>query len=163
LSTIACRILCVPVQGTPEPRSMKKKVAHGSALSRIHRIASNRNSPKFISKILQSLTPVPLKTPPPSTLHSPVPIPLVTPMDRYARSRMFFLQTNICVSERTPYAMSLMLQVAGRSYADLLRNPNMRTSENSVSANFAQYLFHRLDAKRNPARRLSILTQLSLP
>ena len=38
----------------------------------------------------------------PGTLHSPVPIPLVTPMDRYARSWMFFPHTNVCASERTP-------------------------------------------------------------
>ena len=79
------------------------------------------NSRKFISRILHSLTPVPMKTPAPGTLHSPAPIPLVTPMDRYARSWMFFLQTNVCASERTPYAPSLMLQVAGRAYAELLR------------------------------------------
>ena len=70
----------------------------------------------------------------PGNLHSPVPIPLVTPMDRYARSWMFFLQPNVWTSERTPYAPSLMLQVAGRGYAELLRKPNMRTSENSVFA-----------------------------
>src|SRR5215217_5145920 len=64
----------------------------------------------------------------PGTLHSPVPISLVTLMDRYARSWMFFLQTNVCTSERTSYAPSLMLQVVGRGYAELLRNPNMRTS-----------------------------------
>src|SRR5215217_6202828 len=34
-----------------------------------------------------------------------------------------FSQTNGCASERTPYALSLMLQVAGRGYAELLRNP----------------------------------------
>src|SRR5215208_2041611 len=50
----------------------------------IHRSAWNRNSRKFISKILHSLTPVALKTPAPGTLHSPIPVPLVTPMDRYA-------------------------------------------------------------------------------
>jgi hypothetical protein len=33
---------------------------------------------------------------------------------------MFFLQTNVCTSERTPHAPSLMLQVAGRGYAELL-------------------------------------------
>src|SRR5215203_4454762 len=54
------------------------------------------------------------------TLHSPAPIPLVTPMDRYARSWMIFLQTNVCASERTPHAPSLMLQVAGRGYANFL-------------------------------------------
>src|SRR5215218_7749210 len=44
-------------------------------LSLIHRSAWNRNSPKFISKILQSLPPLPLRTADPGTLHSPVPIP----------------------------------------------------------------------------------------
>jgi hypothetical protein len=89
----------------------------------IHRSAWNRYSRKFISKILHSLTPVPLKTAAPGALHSPTPIPLVTPMDRYARSWMSFLQTNVCASERTPHAPSLMLQVAGRGYAELLRTP----------------------------------------
>jgi hypothetical protein len=78
------------------------------------------NSPKSISKILHSLTPLPLKTPAPGTLHSPAPIELVTPMDRYARWWMSFLQTNVCTSERTAHAPSLMLQVAGRGYAELL-------------------------------------------
>src|SRR5215213_6847411 len=49
-------------------------------------------------------------------------------MDRYARSWMFFLQTNVCASERTPHAPSLMLQVAGRGYAELLRKPIRRSS-----------------------------------
>src|SRR5215212_6606214 len=50
-------------------------------------------------------------------------------MDRYARSWMFFLQTLVCTSERTPYAPSLMLQVAGRGYAEFLRKPIRRGSE----------------------------------
>src|ERR671913_2313838 len=79
----------------------------------IHRSAWNRNSRKSISKILHSLTPLPLKTPAPGSLHSLAPIPHVTPMVRYARSWMFFSQTNVCASERTPHASSLMLQVAG--------------------------------------------------
>jgi hypothetical protein len=66
----------------------------------------------------------------PGTLHSPAPIPLVTPMDRYARSWMFFLQTNVCTSERTPHAPSLMLQVAGRGHAELLRTLTLRSSVN---------------------------------
>src|SRR5215203_4879274 len=87
----------------------------------IHRTTWNRNSRKFISKIVHSLTPIPLKTPAPGTLHSPAPMPLVTPMNRYARSWMFFSQTNVCTSERTPHAPALMLQVARRGYAELLR------------------------------------------
>src|SRR5919112_1468874 len=35
---------------------------------------------------------------PPSVPHSPAPLELVTPADRYARSWMFFLQTNVCSS-----------------------------------------------------------------
>src|SRR5215216_8135960 len=88
-----------------------------------HPSAWNRNSRKFISKILHSLTLVPRKHPSPGTLHSSGPTPLVTPMDRYARSWMFFLQTLVCTSQRTSYAPSRMLQVAGRGYAELLRNP----------------------------------------
>src|SRR5215216_3740606 len=41
---------------------------------------------------------------------------------------MFFLQPNVCASERTPHAPSLMLQVAGRGYAHLLRKPIRRSS-----------------------------------
>jgi hypothetical protein len=108
-----------------------------SFLAFIHRSAWNRNSPKFISKILHSLILIPLKTPAPGTLHSPVPIPLVTLMDRYVRSWMSFPQTNVCPSERTPHALSLMLQLAGRGYAELLRMRIMRTSSNSVKAKSA--------------------------
>src|SRR5215213_9658014 len=93
----------------------------------IHRTTWNRCSRKFISKIVHSLTPLPLKTPSPGTLHSPAPITLVTLMDRYARSWMFFLQTNVCISERTPHAPSLVLQVAGHGYAELLRKPSCRS------------------------------------
>jgi hypothetical protein len=113
-------------------------------LALIHRSAWKGNSPKVISKILYSPVPIPRNAPPPGTLHSPVPIPLVTPMDRYARSWMFFLQPNVWTSERTPYAPSLMLQAAGRGYAErlntriceLLRTPSIRRSQNSPSGTF---------------------------
>src|SRR5215208_3617845 len=52
----------------------------------IHPSSWNRNSRKFISTILHSLTPIPMETPAPGALHSPDTIPLVTSMDRYARS-----------------------------------------------------------------------------
>ena len=64
------------------------------SLALIHRSAWNWNSPKFISKIL----------------HSPTPLELVTPMDRYARSWMPFLQANVCTSERTPHPPSRYLE-----------------------------------------------------
>src|SRR5215212_6406288 len=51
----------------------------------IHRSAWNRNSRKFISKILHSPTPIPLESPSPGTPHSPGPLGFVTPIDRYAR------------------------------------------------------------------------------
>jgi hypothetical protein len=94
----------------------------------IHPSAWNRYSRKVISKIL----------------YSPVPIPLVTPMDRYARSWMSFLQPNVWTSERTLHAPSLMLQAAGRGYAErlntriceLLRTPSIRRSQNSPSGTF---------------------------
>src|SRR5829696_3853211 len=54
-------------------------------------------------------------------------------MDRYARSWMSFLQTNVCTSERTAHAPSQMLQVAGRGYAELLRTPFWRRSHNAAS------------------------------
>src|SRR5829696_2771256 len=57
-------------------------------------------------------------------------------MDRYARSWMSFLQPNVCTSERTPYAPSLMLRVAGRGYVELLRMRIRQTSQNSVLAKF---------------------------
>jgi hypothetical protein len=68
-------------------------------LALIHPSSWNRFSRKSISKILHSLTPLPQETPASGTLHNPVPIPLLTPMDRYARSWMFFSQTNVCASE----------------------------------------------------------------
>jgi len=54
----------------------------------IHRSAWNKNSRKFISRILHNLTPLPPKSPSPEDPHSPVPLELVTPMYRYARLRM---------------------------------------------------------------------------
>jgi hypothetical protein len=57
-------------------------------LALIHPIAWKKNSRKFISKILHSTGPIPLESPIPDTPHSPVPVELVTPMDRYARLRM---------------------------------------------------------------------------
>src|SRR5215208_2438677 len=60
-------------------------------------------------------------------------------MDRYARSWMFFSQTIVCTSERTPCAPSLMLQVAGRGYAELLRTLIRRSSsQNSPSTRFGE-------------------------
>src|SRR5215208_6366441 len=59
----------------------------------------------------------------PGILYSLSPIPLVTPMDRYARSWISFLQTNVCTSGRAAHASSLMLQVARRGYVELLRRP----------------------------------------
>src|SRR5215217_7324731 len=53
--------------------------------SLIHRSAWNKNSRKFVSKILHNATPIPLESPAPDTLHSPGQVPLATPMDRYAR------------------------------------------------------------------------------
>ena len=51
----------------------------------IHRSAWNMNSPKFISTILHSPAPLPLRTPSPDTPHSPASLELVTAVDRYAR------------------------------------------------------------------------------
>jgi hypothetical protein len=44
---------------------------------------------------------------------------------------MLFLQPNVCTSKRTPHAPSLMLQVAGRGYAELLRTPLRRCLQNT--------------------------------
>jgi hypothetical protein len=55
------------------------------ALVPIQPNAWNMNSRKFISKILHSPAPIPLQSPTPSTPLGPVPLELVTPMDRYAR------------------------------------------------------------------------------
>jgi hypothetical protein len=62
----------------------------------IHRSAWNRNSRKFICRIVHNYTPVPLKTPAPGTPQSPTPLELVTPMDRYARWWMLPPGTNVC-------------------------------------------------------------------
>jgi hypothetical protein len=50
----------------------------------IHRSAWNRNSRKFACRILHILGPTHPKSPTPGTLLGPAPVPLVTPMDRYA-------------------------------------------------------------------------------
>src|SRR5215208_2988823 len=52
----------------------------------IHRSAWNRNSRKFISKILHSPAPTPLQSPPPGAPFGPAPLELVTPVYRYSRS-----------------------------------------------------------------------------
>src|SRR5215217_5498458 len=52
----------------------------------IHPSAGNSNSPKFRCRILHIPAPIPLESPSPGTPHSPAPLELVTPMDRYARS-----------------------------------------------------------------------------
>jgi hypothetical protein len=56
----------------------------------IHPSAWNRNSRKFISKILHTHTPMPLVSPLQAPRSAPCRYPLVTLMDRYARSWMFF-------------------------------------------------------------------------
>ena len=58
-------------------------------LAVIHRSAWNRYSPKFISKILHSPTPIPPESPIPGAPLGPAPLELVTPMDRYAGLWMF--------------------------------------------------------------------------
>ena len=60
----------------------------GLSLALIHRSAWNRNSRKFISKILHSPTLLPPESPIPGALLGPAPLELVTPMDRYARLRI---------------------------------------------------------------------------
>src|SRR5215204_1053117 len=51
----------------------------------IHPSAWNRYSRKFTCRILHNHTPVPHEISPPDIPHSPTPLELVTPMDRYAR------------------------------------------------------------------------------
>src|SRR5215212_3083434 len=68
---------------------------HDVAPALIHRSTWNRNSRKFISKIL----------------HRTAPIPLLTQMDGYARSWMFFSQTVVCASKRVCASMSRILWV----------------------------------------------------
>src|SRR5829696_3412065 len=64
----------------------------------IHRSAWNRNSRKFISRILHSPAPIPLESPPPGTPLRLAPAPLATPMDRYARSWMLPYRKQMSVS-----------------------------------------------------------------
>jgi hypothetical protein len=59
---------------------------------------------------------------------------------------MFFLQTLVYTSERTPHAPSLMLQVAGHGYVELLRKRIRQTSLNSVAAKFAEHTTDELQA-----------------
>jgi hypothetical protein len=91
------------------------------SLVSIHPTSGNRYSRKFVSKILHSPAPIPPESYVSGTPHSPAPLELVTPMDRYARSWKFFLQINVCTSERTPLAPSLMLQVAPSGRRPVLR------------------------------------------
>jgi hypothetical protein len=57
----------------------------------IHWSAWNRNSPKFITKILHSSAPIRTEPPLQVPSHNPTPVPLVTPMDRYARTWFYDL------------------------------------------------------------------------
>src|SRR5215203_6937142 len=57
----------------------------------------NRNSPKFISKILHTHTPIPLESPIPGAPLGPAPLELVTPMDRYAGLWKFSRQEQMFV------------------------------------------------------------------
>src|SRR5215212_8518129 len=70
----------------------------GRVLPSIHLSAWNRNSRKFISKILHTPAPTPLESPPPGAPHSPAPLELVTPMDRYAPSRMLSCHKQMSVA-----------------------------------------------------------------
>jgi hypothetical protein len=54
-------------------------------LTLIHRSAWNKNSRKFIYEILHNHIPLPHEITPPDIPHSPTPLELVTPMDRYAQ------------------------------------------------------------------------------
>ena len=71
----------------------------GFPLTLIHPSAWNKDSRKFTSKILHNPAPIPLESPTPDTPHSPVPLELVTPMDRYAGSWMR-PSTNKCLRLR---------------------------------------------------------------
>src|SRR5829696_7936729 len=54
----------------------------------IHPSVWNRCSRKFTCRILHNHVPIPLESPSPDTPHSPAPLELVTPMDRYAELRI---------------------------------------------------------------------------
>src|SRR5215211_7409092 len=87
----------------------------------IHRSAWNRNSRKFISKILYSPAPIPRNAPPPGAPHSPAWAPLVTLMDRYARLRMLPCHKQIFVvaviSEGRSDPSHTLLRGSGRAKA----------------------------------------------
>jgi len=54
------------------------------------------NSRKFACRILHTHTRIPLESPSPGTPHSPGPLALVTPMDRYAQWWMLPPGMNVC-------------------------------------------------------------------
>src|SRR5215218_8534281 len=62
----------------------------------IHPSAWNRNSRKYICKILHNHTPDTPEITPPDIPQSPTPLELVTPMDRYAQWWMLPPGTNVC-------------------------------------------------------------------
>ena len=92
----------------------------------IHPSAWNRNSRKFIYKMLYSPVPIPLRIIPPGAPHSPGPLELVIPMDRYAPLRMLPCRKQIFVvavisegrsdPSNTPLRGSGRAKAKGRSY-----------------------------------------------
>jgi hypothetical protein len=74
-----------PMGASSRHLSGRGLAASALSLALIHPSAWNRCSRKFVYEILHTRTPLPPKSPAPDTLHSPGPLPLVTPMDRYAR------------------------------------------------------------------------------
>jgi hypothetical protein len=77
------------------------------------------NSRKFVCSIVHRACPIPLESPPPDTPHSPAPVPLVTPMDRYARLWMLSYHKLMFAPRRecppTRYLQHWYLQHWGRS------------------------------------------------
>ena len=91
------------------PRRELSRAGSGVALapsfSLIHRSAWNTNSRKFISKILHSLTPIPLKSPLQAPRTAPSRCPLVTLMDEDAASWMMVRLVG-CRTSTSPWSGS---------------------------------------------------------
>jgi hypothetical protein len=77
----------------------------------IHPSSWNKNSRKFVCRMLHIPAPTPPISPAPGTPHSPAPIPLVTPMDRYTELWMLaYYKLMFVVSREYPMSRPCYLK-----------------------------------------------------
>src|SRR5215203_3997819 len=91
----------------------------------------NRNSPKFISKILHIHTPIPLESPIPGAPLGSGPLELVTPMDRYRGLWMFSRREQVFAVtdfQLLHFPFLAPFRGCGWDYAELRRHGVLRSS-----------------------------------